>query len=277
MRRNCLALLILAIVTLPLQDSSAQPQADGNPLSYADLADLALAAPIVARAEIDRVRRVDEERAIGLAPGHVRYYVEADLISLIRSDQPVPRTVRYLVDMPLDADGRRPRIDGSEVLLMANLVAGRPGEIQLVTRDAQIAWSETRETAIRQMLTEANNPDAAGIVTGVSSAFHVPGTLPGESETQIFLATSEGRPVSLSVVRRPNQRPSWTVALGEIVNRASPPPPRNSVLWYRLACFLPGRLPESSLQTTARGDARTAAEDYRFVMMDLGDCPRNRL
>ncbi|NNC71664.1 MAG: hypothetical protein HKN78_02175 [Sphingomonadaceae bacterium] len=237
---------------------------------------MVLPAPIVARATIDRVRRVDEERAIGLAPGHVRFYIEADLVSLIRSSQSVPGRVRYLVDVPLTADGRRPRLDDREVLLMAAPVAGRAGEIQLTSPDAQIDWTETYEATIRQMLTEANSPDAPGVVTGIGSAFNVAGSLPGESETQIFLATSEGRPVSLSILRRFNQRPRWNVALGEIVDRATPPPERDTLLWYRLACFLPDRLPASSLQATAGGEADTAREDYRLVISDLGQCQRNR-
>lgn len=265
----------LLLVLLPIQGTVSQNAPDESAMTYADLADIVLPSPVVARATVDRVRRVDAERAIGLAPNHVRYYVEADLVSLIRSAQPVPRRVRYLVDMPLTTEGRRPRLNDREVLLMAAPVAGRPGEIQLTSPDAQIVWTEAREAAIRQMLTEANSADAPGVVTGVGSAFNVAGSLPGESETQIFLATSEGRPVSLSILRRPNQRPQWNVALGEIVDRATPPPQRNTLLWYRLACFLPDRLPESSLQATAGGEAQTAREDYRLVINDLGTCPRN--
>src|SRR3546814_1145016 len=37
--------------------------------------------------------------------------------------------------------------------------------------------------------------DAPPVITGVGCAFHVPGSLPGEGETQIFLATADGSPV----------------------------------------------------------------------------------
>ncbi|MGJ3629468.1 hypothetical protein AB5I41_26240 [Sphingomonas sp. MMS24-JH45] len=46
----------------------------------------------------------------------------------------------------------------------------------------------------RRIATEATAADAPPVVTGVRSAFHVPGSLPGEGETQIFLSTREGRP-----------------------------------------------------------------------------------
>lgn len=264
----------LALVAVDRTESQAFAQSDG--LTFADLADLSLGAPIVALAEVDRVRRVDEERALGLAPNHVRYYVEAELETLIRSANPIPGRVRYLVDLPRDADGDRPRINGNRVILFATPVAGRREELQLIAPDAQLNWTETNEQMIRAILSEAALDDAPGSVTGVANAFSVAGTLPGESETQIFLATSDGRPVSLSILRRPNQSPRWSVALGEIIERTSPPPARDTLLWYRLACFLPGSLPEASAENLDRDSFLNARADYRLVMQDLGPCARRR-
>lgn len=257
---------------LPAQAGS-QPVDTAETLTYADFADLAAAAPIAARARIRRAARLPEERAPGVAPGHVRYYVEADLQSLIRSPAPVPARVSYLVDVPANAGGR---LRGREVLLLAAPVPGRSGELVLAAEDAQLDWSESREATIRAIVAEAVGDNAPGAVTGVGSAFSVPGALPGESETQIFLATSDGRPVSISVLRRPNQRPRWTVSLSEIVERASPPPAPNTLLWYRLACFMPDELPESSRESMDSGQSAIAEADYRLVMRDLGPCPRSR-
>ncbi|QLC26683.1 hypothetical protein HFP57_17665 [Parasphingopyxis algicola] len=256
--------------------AESQEFTEGPDLSYADMADLALGAPIVALARVDRARRLDEERAVGVARNHVRFYVEAELETLIRSASAVPARVSYLVDVPRDADGRRPRIRDRQAILLAAPVPGRRGELQLIAPDAQLDWSEYRERTIRDILSEAASDDAPGIVTGVANAFSVPGTLPGESETQIFLATSDGRPVSLSVLRRPNQQPRWAVSLSEIVERASPPPAPNTLLWYRLACFLPDRLPEVSMENLDRDQIAVARADYRMVMDDLGPCPRQR-
>src|SRR3546814_7628869 len=77
----------------------------------------------------------------------------------------------------------------------------------------------------------------------------VPGTIPGESETQIFLRTSDQRPVSLSVLRRPGEAPKWSVSLDEMVDESSAPAGRDTLLWYRLACFLPGQLPQDRKST----------------------------
>ncbi|MGP1283750.1 MAG: hypothetical protein ACTS1X_12305 [Parasphingopyxis sp.] len=264
-------LIFTAVDGAESQEFTAAPD-----LTYADMADLALGAPIVALARVERARRLDAERAVGVAPNHVRFYVEVELDTLIRSPDAVPGRVSYLVDVPHDADGRRPRIRDRQVILLAAPVPGRRGELQLIAPDAQLDWSEDRERTIRNILSEAASDDAPGTVTGVANAFSVPGTLPGESETQIFLATSDGRPVSLSILRRPNQEPRWAVSLSEIVERASPPPARDTLLWYRLACFLPDRLPEVSMENLDRDRMAVARADYRMVMEDLGPCPRQR-
>ncbi len=270
-------LAMLCALALPLADGAkSQPLSPDSELTYADLADLALAAPIVARAEIKRATRLRDERAVGVPPGHVRYYIEAELQSLIRSSEAVAARVSYLVDAPLDADGRRPRLKDREVLLLAAPVRGNSSELRLTAPDAQIDWLPEREQAIRAILTEAAAPRAPGIVTGIGNAFSVAGALPGESETQIFLSTSDGRPVSLSVLRRPNQRPRWSVSLSEIVESASPPPQRDTLLWYRLACFLPESLPQGSMESMDREQLAIARADYRMIMQDLGACPRNR-
>ncbi|MEM8696961.1 MAG: hypothetical protein AAGE05_13155 [Pseudomonadota bacterium] len=269
-------IVALALFVWPLHSAESQDFSDPQGLNYADLADLALGAPIVAIAEVDRARRLDEERAVGVAPNHVRFYVEAELETLIRSANAVPGRVSYLVDLPRDADGRRPRIGDAKVILFAMPVPGRRGELQLIAPDGQLNWTDRDERAIRNILAEAASDDAPGAVTGVANAFSVPGTLPGESETQIFLATSDGRPVSLSILRRPNQAPRWSVALSEIVERTSPPPAPDTLLWYRLACFLPDRLPEASMENLDRNGMEIARADYRLVMQELGTCPRQR-
>src|SRR3546814_8147396 len=59
-----------------------------------------------------------------------------------------------------------------------------------------IARTEEAARTIRAILTEANANPRRFKITEVGDAFHVPGTIPGESETQIFLRTSDQRPVS---------------------------------------------------------------------------------
>lgn len=242
---------------------------------YADLADLVLAAPLIVDATIDSTVRIKGEEALGVAPGMARFYVNADVIALIRGTTGIPKKVGYLVDVPIDSRGDTPRLKHLRVLLFARPVANRPDQLQLVAPDAQRPWSPAADAMVRQIAREAVAPDAPPVITGVGNAFHVPGTLPGEGETQIFLATADGSPVSLSILSRPGQQKRWAVALSEIVDAAAAPPAPDTLLWYRLACALPPQLPESSLEGADPANAAKAREDYRFVLRSLGPCDRS--
>src|SRR3546814_359854 len=192
-----------------------------------------------------------------------------------RTDTLFPSTTlfRSLVDIPLDSRGRTPKLKKQHVLLFARRAGNAPGAIQLVALDAQINWSDQNAAMLRRILTEAVAADPPPRITGIGNAFHVAGSIPGEGETQIFLTTASGQPVSLSVLRRPGQQPRWAVALGEIVDESAATPQRDSLLWYRLACFLPDQMPEMALDPE---DARVAREDYQFVLNGLGPCGRTR-
>jgi len=78
------------------------------------------------------------------------------------------------------------------------------------------------------------------------------------------------------VLKRDGQRKFWAVSLGEIVDEAARAPVRNSLLWYRLACFLPRQLPGSALSGDRLANAQQARSDYQTVLNDLGSCPRSR-
>ena len=53
-------------------------------------------------------------------------------------------------------------------------------------------YSKFDDTELRTRL--VFKPGAPPAITGVANGFHVPGTLPGEGETQLFLNTSTGEP-----------------------------------------------------------------------------------
>lgn len=253
------------------------PAVSGPTFSYADLADLALTAPIAAHVGVVRALPVRREQAVGVPAGMARLYVQADVIGLIHGAAGVPSRISYVVDLPRDAKGRAPAIrKGSAFLLLAAPVPGRPSELRLVAPDAHIAWTAERAEQLRAILQEAASAGAAPRITGVGRAFHVPGSLPGESETQIFLQAADGRPVSLNVLRRPGQTPRWSVALSEIVDDAAAAPQSQSLLWYRLACTLPRALPAQSLAEAEPEAAAAIRADYALVIAGLGPCVRSR-
>lgn len=242
--------------------------------TYADLADLALASPVVVQARIGKAARLNEKVSPGIPAGSSRFLVTAAVERLLASGSPLPAQISYLVDVPLDSRGKPPKIKGSEVFLFLKPAQGRPGQFALNSRNGQISWSAEADRLIRSILTEASGNGADMKITGIGNAFYVPGTVPGESESQIFLTTADQSPVSLSVVRRPGEAPRWSVSLGEIVDEATRPASRDTLLWYRLACFLPGQLPPSVIASDEAGNGAALAADYAFILSQLGPCVR---
>lgn len=243
--------------------------------TYADLADLAVPARIVARAEVTKMAPLKPEQAPDVAPGHIRVYLEARTTAvLIGSD--LGESLRFLADVPLDALGKAPKLRKTQVLLFAQAVPGRPGELRLVAPDAIIPATPEVEATTRSILTALVTPDAPPTITRLREALHVSGNLVGEGETQLFLATANGAPVSISILRRPGEPTRWGVSFTEIVDQSARPPAKDTLAWYRLACFLPPALPPQANLSGSPADRRAAAEDYALVLTDLGPCTRSR-
>lgn len=269
-------LAILAALVTAASAPVTSGQTTAASWSAADLADVFATSPIVARARIIEARGVDAAATTTRPANTARFYIVADLTTLIRGSGGVAPRVAWLVDVPLDARGRAPKLKKRDVLIAASPVAGRPAEVRLTARDAQLDWSAATEARVRAIVAAALAPDAAPAITGVGQAFHVPGTLAGESETQVFLTTASAQPVSLTILRRPGETPRWAVALGEIVDESAAPPVRDSFGWYRLACFLPPTLPAASVTTLSGEEADAARADYAVVLAGLGSCGRTR-
>lgn len=269
------AAALLSLLTTPASATqSPNPvtmEAPGG-LEYVQIANLLPQAPLVLDATIRSAARIRGPEAVGLMPDMARFYVQADVGALVRGTQAVEPRVGYLVDVPLDANGRAPRLKKQRVMLFARPVAGRQGELQLAGPLGQQPWTAALDARVRRIATEFAAADAPPAITGVGNAFHVAGSLPGEGETQIFLLTASGDPVSLSILRRPGEETRWAVALSEIVDEAAGPPRRDTLLWYRLACGLPAQLPATSVATMSGGDAAIARQDYQFVRRALGPC-----
>lgn len=262
----------------PPQSATAMPNQPGSDsaIGYADLTDLVIAAPVIADATIRSAIRLKGDEAAGVAPGFTRYYVEADIGALVRGAGGLPPRIGYLVDIAPDSSGRLAKLKKTRVILFGRPVANRPDQIQLVAPDAQISWTPAEDARVRAVARALVATDAPPVITGIGNAFHVPGALPGEGETQVFLTTANGAPVSLTVLRRPGEQPRWAVALSEIVDEAAAPPARDTLLWYRLACALPADLPERSTASLAEADAGIARDDYHFILSQLGPCGRTR-
>ena len=191
---------------------------------------------------------------------------------MIRAPRALGTEQGWLVDEPVRS---LRALKGRRVLIFARSVPDRPGRLQLTAADAQIDWTPERAATVRRLLTAAAAPNAASAITGVGRVFHSPGPVAGEGETQLFLQTETGEPVSITVLRQPGRRPSWQLALGDVVGAAAAAPTTGSLAWYRLACGLPPTLPITSLPEDPR-QVEAVRADYQFVRESLGPCDRMR-
>lgn len=273
--RALAAAILLASVAMPGAAQDAAPSA-APAATYADLADLAEAAAIVALVEVRTQAQVEPARAPGLAPGRARLYVEARTEALLAGRSALGESLVYLADVPLDTKGKAPKLRKQRFLVFADPVAGRAGSLQLVDPTAQLPATPANEQLARTVIAALAAPDAPPAVTGIRDVMSVPGNLAGESETQLFLDTESGEPVSLSVVRRPGMDPAWGVSWSEIVDQSARPPEPQTVAWYRLACSLPARLPADAFLQQDQASRRRAEADYGFIVEQLGGCPRTR-
>jgi hypothetical protein len=248
-----------------------------SPLTYADIADLSLASSIAAEIRIRSAETIKGALAAGVPPSQQRYVITADVVRLIRGQDGLAPRITYVFDALRDSRGQLPKLKKAQMILFAVPVSGRPAEVRLIAPDAQIPLTPDNAARVRAILSEANKVDAPPRVTGIGDAFHVAGELQGEGETQIFLTTTDGRPMSFNISRRQGTAPTWSVSSGEIVDENAPVPARNSLLWYRLACFVPQTLPAASTAALSGEEAQIVAQDYRLVVSGLGLCPRTRL
>lgn len=267
----CAISLIAPAQSAPQPTQNQASQAAVLP-SYATVAGLVLGAPLIVDARIRSAVRIKGTEAANVAPGRARFYIEADVVALIRGSGAVAPRIGYVADLPLTERGREPKLKKQRVLLFARPVAARPDQVQLSALDGQRAFSPELDALVRGIVRETIAADAPPAITGVGNAFHVPGSLPGEGETQVFLQTANGAPVSLQILRRPGEQPRWSVSLGDIVDESAGPPKPNTLLWYRLACGLPRQLPPESLESGDPANAATAREDYAMVLAALGPC-----
>lgn len=260
--------------TTPVAIPGYAVQADGA--AYADVADLVVISSLIVDATIRNAAKVSPEQSIGVPVDKQRMLMEADVLALIRGQGGVTPRVKFLLDVPKDAKGKIPKLKKQRLFLLGSTVVGRPGEIRLSRPNALIQWSAANDTLVRAITQEAVQIDAPKAVVGISGAFYSAGTVLGEGETQVFLKTDKGQPMSLSILSRPGQAKSWAVSTAEVIDASATAPARHTLLWYRLACGLPRDLNAELVEAAESDNAARAQADYKFVIEALGPCGRKR-
>jgi len=268
----CCAAAFPALAQPAPQTAQIRQEAQSGLPSYATIATAIVSAPLVIDARIADLIRIKDNAAPGLASGRARLYVQADVLALIRGSSALQTQISYLADVPLDSRGKLPKLKKMRILLFARPVAGKPGEVQLAGIDGQYMWTPELDALTRRITREVLAADAPPAITGIGNAFHVPGALPGEGESQIFLKTANGAPISLQILRRPGEKTRWAVSLGDIVDDSAGQPKRDTLAWYRLACGLPKALPDDAVSAETPDNAEAVRQDYQTVLRDLGPC-----
>ncbi|KPF77880.1 hypothetical protein IP88_05360 [alpha proteobacterium AAP81b] len=262
--------ILLAPIAAALAAAAPAPPPPVPPLpapalAFADVADLTLAAPVIIRATIVATQRIADKAAPGLAPGRTRLLVTARTDAAIVAPAAVPATLTWLWDAPRDARGKLPRPQGAAVLAWLDAPA-TDGATRLVAGAGLQPATPGLEARIRAIATAARSGDVPQ-PTGVANGFRGEGTVPGESESQFFLTTRDGGTVALVVTTRPGERRRVAVARGDVIDDAATEVRPETLLQYRLACFLPAR-PDA-----VAGDAALAA-DWQAALAAIGPCGR---
>lgn len=244
--------------------------------SYADVADLVTISPLILDAQVRKITKVPLDQAAGVPVNLQRLLVEADVLALLRGDGGFAGTARFLLDVPKDAKGNIPKLKKARYFLLGSKVVGKPGTIRLARPDALVEYSVANDALVRAVTKEVVIIDAPQPISGITSAFHSPGTVIGDGETQVFVETRTNQIYSLSVFSRPGQPKRWAVSTGEVIDESATAPAKGTLLWYRLACGLPRTLDVKLVETVEDDNVARAQADYRFVVDSLGPCDRTR-
>ena len=99
--------IAVALTIIPPPATAATAPVVASYTGYADLADLALSAPVIVLATITSASRLKPEESPGVKTGQVRFYVTARVTALLKGRDGVPPDVSYLADVPLEQPGNR--------------------------------------------------------------------------------------------------------------------------------------------------------------------------
>lgn len=259
--------LVLALAVTLLPSASVAQSMPRAADSYARLADFVLRSPVIVRASITKVERISPKNAPGLAEGQGRLLITAGIETALVAPGPVPAQMTWLVDVPVDAKRRVADMRGKTILAGVEM-PDEQGRTRLTGPDGQRIWQDVLEARVRQIATEARSGTVPE-VTGVTNGFRVEGTLPGESESQFFLSTRGGKPLTLVMLERPGQARQIAIASGDIIDESASSVKPETLLWCRLACGLPRSLPRE-----AGGNDVALANAWIGIMASLGPCER---
>ena len=259
--------LVPAVIAAGLLSAATAAYSAEPVHSYADLADLILSAPVIVHAVITDVERISDKNSPGLAPGRARLLVTARVDAALIAPSAVPALLSWLWDAPLDARGKAPKPKGMPIIAWTAAPAA-DGKTRLVAGAGQMPWDAATEARVRAIATEARSGTVPAI-NGVSNGFRVDGTVPGESESQFFLTATDGGRLTMVITTKPGEIRRVAISRGDVIDESAAMVQPETLLQYRLACFLPATLPPA-----AGGGDKALAADWHAALAAIGPCGR---
>ncbi len=243
-------------------------------ISYDDIMSITLESELVVDVIAKKIKNLPASQSIGVRPDRKRILIIGEVQSLIRGKNGLNSEVRFLFDAPIDSRGKIPKLKKIRFIAFGRHVTGRSDFIRLTRTASMMRYSDRLNDRVRSSIREANAAKAPQKITSISSAFHSPGTIIDEGESQIFLETEFGQPMAISVISKRDQNRRWSVSTSEVIDINATEPVRFSLLGFRLACSLPRTLNPSTIESSNQKDRAKLLSDYKLVIDSIGPCER---
>lgn len=275
-------MILSAFVALP-----ATAFAQGNQLSnnisngqgltsYDDIMSITLESELVVDIVARKIKKLPDSQTIGVRADRKRILIIGEVQSLIRGQKGLSSEIQFLYDAPIDSRGKIPKLKKKRFIAFGRHVTNRSDFIRLTHTASMLPYSDAINERVRSSIREAIAADAPQEIISVSSAFHSPGTIIGEGETQIFLETKFGQPMAISVTSKRGQNRRWSVSTSEVIDINATEPRRSSLLGYRLACSLPRSISPNIIEANNQSERQKLLSDYKLILDSVGPCERSR-
>ncbi len=247
-----------------------------NLASYDDIMGITLESELVVDIIVRKIKNLPDSQTIGVRSNRKRILIIGEVQSLIRGKNGLNSQVQFLFDAPIDSRGKIPKLKKMRFIAFGRHVAGSSDFIRLSRTASMLKYNDRMNNMVRSIIREIIADNAPQKILSISSAFHSPGTIIGEGETQIFLNTEFGQPMAISVTSKQGQNRRWSVSTTEVIDINATEPSRLSLLGYRLACSLPKALNPSIIESDNQENREKAISDYILVLDSVGPCKENR-
>jgi hypothetical protein len=275
MRALSLCLYRLSMASAILFATGAAAPVPAPPLparqSYAEMARLYLASPIIVRAQVRNESKLSKAEAALLAPvpaGQARQWLTVDLQSALKAPDMMPARVRFLWQGELAANGKPPKLKKQSMLLFLRQVetAGDNPSFGLTEIGAALPWTDGDEAHLRSVALEYGLS-----VKGMRQVFVTLSDGDTSARFVHFLfETRNGAPL-VAIVEEQGQQWQMRTTTTDLDQDAQAVKPE-TLLWYHLACGLDLQAPDAVRRLPDRDERAFAERAWQAMHNLLGPC-----